>query len=225
MNTLDYTVANLGDALAGVVTQVIYFLPSLIIAIVLVIIGFVFGSILGRAVSHLVSILKIDRALDKAGLSKVMHGNMRITVSDILGGLVKWSVIISFLMAATQQLGMDAFAGFLWEILAYIPNVIVAALILVSTFLLADFVGKLVEGSAGAAGMKGGAAGAVAHYAILIVGVLAALAQLKIATGFMEILFTGLVAAISLALGLAFGLGGRDAAGRAIEKVEHRINS
>ena len=71
--------------------------------------------------------------------------------------------------------------------------------------------------------MKGGAAGAIAHYSILVVGVLAALAQLRIATGFMEILFTGVVASISLALGLAFGLGGRDAAARAIERMEDRI--
>ena len=218
MNIFENTTNLLGYSLANMLTGIINFLPSLLIALLLVILGFLFGGILGRAVSHLISILKIDQALKKVGFN-----NPNIKVAHILGLLTKWTVIISFVMTATEVLGLTQFTNFLQLILSYIPNVLVAALILVSTFLLADFVAKLVSHSASAAGVKGEMAGVVSKYAIVVVGVLAALAQLHIATGFMEILFTGVVASISLALGLAFGLGGRDAAARAVEKLENTL--
>jgi hypothetical protein len=222
MNTLQNTTNVLGESLTNVIIGLINFLPNILIAILIVIIGWVSGGILGRAVSHLISILKIDNALKLAGLSHMLNG-VNFSVSKLLGGTVKWGIIIAFLMAATQQVGLDAFAGFLWVIVGYIPNVIVAAMILVASFLLADFVSKTVSSSAKAAGVNGGIAGAISRYSIVTVGVLAALSQLKIASGFTEILFTGLVAAVSLALGLAFGLGGRDAAAKMLNKMENHF--
>lgn len=222
MNTLQNSANVLGESLTNVIIGLINFLPNLVIALILAILGWLFGGILGRAVSHLVSILKIDNALKSAGFHQMING-VNFSVSKILGGTVKWGIVIAFLMAATQQVGLDAFAGFLWVILGYIPNVIVAAMILVASFLLADFVAKMVSSSAQAAGVRGGAAGAISRYAIVIVGVLAALAQLKIASGFMEILFTGIVASASLALGLAFGLGGKDAAAKMLNKMENHF--
>ncbi len=219
MNTLTNSVNTLGETLTNVLLGVVSFLPNIIMAVVWVILGFVLGGILGRAAAHLVSILKIDNALKAAGLSQMLNG-VNFSLAKFFGGLVKWAIVISFLMMATQQVGLDAFAGMFWQIVAYIPNVIVAAMLLVATFLLADFVAKLVSSSAQAAGVKGSAAAAISRYAIIIVGSIAALAQLKIATGFMEILFMGIVASVSVALGLAFGLGGKDAAARAIAKME-----
>jgi len=215
MNILENTTNALGYSLSNIIIGIISFLPTLLLAFILVMLGFLFGGILGRAVAHLLSILKIDSTLAKMGMK-----SSTFSLSKILYVIVKWAIVIAFVMAATDVLGLNQFTNFLQLILAYIPNVIVAALILVSTFLLSDFVAKLVSGSADAAGINGAAAGAISRYSILVVGCLAALAQLHIATGFMEILFTGLVASISLALGLAFGLGGRDAASRAIEKME-----
>jgi ABC-type spermidine/putrescine transport system permease subunit II len=130
-------------------------------------------------------------------------------------------VILAFVLSASQVLGLYAFSSFLLFILGYIPTILVAALILVVTFLLADFVARLVSGSAKAANMPSGVASLVARYSIIVAGVISALAQLNIAAaGLLEIFFGGIVAALALALGLAFGLGGRDAAARCIEKME-----
>jgi Conserved TM helix len=219
MNTLTNISNLVGESLAGVLIKVINFLPNLIIAIILIILGWLFGGILGRAAAHLVHVLKIDTALSKAGLSQLLNG-VNFSFAKVLGGLIKWIVILSFLMAATQQLGLDTFSAFFWYIIEYIPNVIVAVMILIASFLLADFVAKIVSGSARAADLNGRVAGGIARYSIIIVGVLAGLTQLNIASGFMQILFTGLVAALSLALGLSFGLGGRDAAAKALNKLE-----
>lgn len=224
MNTLNYTLTNLGGSLTSVWHSVITFLPNVIIALVLLLAGWILGGILGRAVMHLVSLLRIDSALQKAGLDNLFNGmHKKVSVARAIGALVRWTIIIAFVIAATEQVGLYAFSGFLYAILSYIPDVLVAGLILIATFLLGNFVGGLVDGSAKVAGVSSGVAGIVARYAIIIVGILAALAQLQIAAGFMQILFTGLVAAISLALGLAFGLGGRDAASRAIEKMKDNV--
>jgi hypothetical protein len=219
MYTINNTASALGTSLTEVLMRVIGFIPNLVIALVLVFLGWILGGMLGRLVSHIVNLLRVDNALKAAGVSEVING-VSFSVAKALGALAKWSIIVSFLMAATQIVGLESFTGFFWLILSYIPNVIVAALILVASFLLGDFVAGMVAGGAKAAGVKHVFAALLSKYAIVIVGVLAALAQLKIAPEFMEILFTGVVAAVSLAIGLSFGLGGRDVAGRALEKIE-----
>ena len=222
MYTINNAIQTLGESLANVTIKIVSFLPSLVVAIVLVLCGWFFGKVLGRAAAHLIALLRIDKALEKAGLIEMING-VKFSVSSFAEALIKWAIITSFLMAATQVVGLDSFAGLLWIIISYIPNVLVAALILVSSFLLADFVAKMVTGSAKAAGISHGMAGLAARYSIVIVGILAALSQLKIAGGFMDILFAGIVASLSLAIGLSFGLGGKDAASRAIERIEKSI--
>lgn len=223
MYTITNTTQALGASMTEVIMKVVGFLPNVIMAILLVILGVIFGGILGRAVSHIIALLKVDKAIDAAGVHEMING-VKFSVAKILGGIVKWTVIISFLMTATQMVGLSSFAGLLWQMIAFIPHVIVAALILVASLLLADFVSKLVAGSSRVAGLKSNAGANIAKYSIIVFGVIAALSQLNIASDILNILFTGMVGAFSLALGLAFGLGGRDAAARAIEKVEQNID-
>lgn len=218
-SSLSETTNVLGGSLARVLEGIILFLPNLVVAVILVLVGWLFGGILGRAVTHLINLLKVDQTLKKIGLEESMSG-MNFNVAKILGGLVKWAIIVAFLMTAAQGVGLESFAAFLWTILGYIPNVIVAAFILIASFVLADFVFKLVSDGSRAAGVKHGAAAVLAKYSIVITGVLAALAQLNIAAGFTEILFTGFVGAVSLAIGLAFGLGGKDTAARMLSRAE-----
>jgi len=109
------------------------------------------------------------------------------------------------------------------DILVYIPQVIVAALVLIMAALVADFVGRLIEHSAKATGINAQFAATVSRWSILIIGgIFPALTQLRIAQGLVEVLFTGVVFALSLAIGLAFGLGGRDTAAHVLEKMRNR---
>lgn len=222
MNTLQIIGSTLKDTLLQVLNQVISYAPVVLIAVVLVVIGFVLGNILGRAVAHFITLLKVDRALGTAGLNNLSEQTgVKVSVAKTLGALVRWAIIIAFVLSASQVMGLYAFSSFLLFILGYIPTILVAALILVVTFLLADFVSRLVSGSARAVNMPSSVAAFVAKYSIIVAGVISALAQLNIAAaGLLEILFGGIVAAVALAIGLAFGLGGRDAAARAIEKME-----
>jgi hypothetical protein len=214
-------IIDLGSQLFLVINKVLMFLPNFIWALVIVLLGWIFGTILGRAVAHIFDILKLDHLFNALGL---VHLSKRtgheIGLGRAFGGLTKWTVIIAFFMAAANTLGLAYVSMFLMQLVNYLPNVFVAGFILVITSVLSGFTEKVIDGSVRSVGMKAGFAGTVAKYAIVFTGVLAALSQLNIVDVFANTLFIGIVAAVSLAFGLAFGLGGKNAAERAIEKIE-----
>lgn len=214
----------LGQALVDTTQTAIAFLPNVIIAIVVFALGWIFGAILSRAVTHIISVLRIDNMLHKAGMDTVSDkAGVRISVAGFFGGIVKWLVIVAFTIASAEILGLTQVTALLRDILVYIPQVIVAAIVLIMAALVADFVGRIVEHSVKATGINAHFAATVARWSILIVGgVFPALTQLRIAQGLVEVLFTGVVFAISLAIGLSFGLGGRDAAANVLEKMRNK---
>jgi len=215
----EYTM-NIGENLGQVFDKVFGFLPNLILALITLALGWVFGMILGRTVTHIFEVLKIDKLFNRLGLITLSKRiGYDVTISTAFGGLVKWSVIVSFLMVGVNILGLDYVSTFLLEIVSYLPNVFVAGFILIIASVLANFTEKIIDGSVRSVGMRAGYAGSIAKYAIIFTGILAALSQLEIMDLFAEALFIGIVAALSLAFGLAFGLGGKDAAARAIEKI------
>lgn len=197
-------------------------LPRLLTAIVLFIIGWVIAVSLGRLVAQIIRALKVDTALESLGAKELLsRAGFKLNSGGLIGNLVKWFFIIVFLMAAADVLGLQEVTAFLRDIvLLYLPNVIVAAFILITAALLADVVQRVVRGSAHAAGVTAaGFLGGVARWSIWVFAILAALYQLGIAGPFVQTLFTGFIAMVSIAGGLAFGLGGKDAAGKFLEKL------
>src|SRR3989338_3652323 len=202
------------------------FLPAILAAVIVFVIGWIVGVILYRVVVEVVRVLRLDEALKSAGVNEVArNAGFNLDVGRFLGTLVEWFVIIVFLVAALDILGLTRATIFLQTVvLLYLPQVIVAALILILGAIVAEVVKNLVAGSARAAGAHGAnLAGTVAKWAIWVTAILAALNQLGVATEFVQTLFTGIVVAASLAFGLAFGLGGKEAASRTIERVRSEI--
>lgn len=205
---------------------IVEFAPSLIVAIVIFVIGWVVGAVLGRVVSQVIGSLKVDNALRGAGLEDVLaRAGFELNSGQFLGALVKWFVIIVFLVASLDVLGLTQVNIFLQEVvLLYLPQVIVAVLILLVAAVIAEVMQSIVVGAAKAAHMSSAQFfGRVTKWAIWIFAILAALNQLGVATAFVQTLFTGVVVAVSLALGLSFGLGGQDAAARYLERVRGEI--
>ena len=98
----------LGQALVDTGMTLISFLPSVIIAIIVFALGWGFGAVLGRAVDHIVTALRIDRALHQAGFDKLSEkAGIRVSVAAFLGGVVKWSVVIAFTLASAEILGLS----------------------------------------------------------------------------------------------------------------------
>ncbi len=207
---------------------IVDFAPSLIVALVIFVIGWIVGSVLGRVIAQVVRSLKVDNALRSAGLEEVLsRGGFSLDSGAFLGALVKWFVIVVFLVASLDVLGLNQVNVFLQEVvLLYLPQVIVAVLILLVAAVIAEVMQSVVAGAAKAADMSSAHfLGSVTKWAIWVFAVLAALNQLGVATAFVQTLFTGVVVALSLAFGLSFGLGGQDAAARYLDRLRGEIGS
>jgi hypothetical protein len=203
----------------------ISFLPSLIGALLVFFLGLIVAVALGKAAEKVISVLKIDQVLDKMRVGeKFKQAGLEIHVAKFFGGLVKWFLILVFLMAATDILGLAQVTEFLNSIILYIPNVVVATVILSLAFLLGNFVYSVVRGSTRAAGvMSANLLATITKWAIIIVGMLAAIEQLGIAVSLINTIFIGVIAALSLAAGLAFGLGGKEEAAMVLRKLREEI--
>jgi len=218
-DTLVMSFQNLWGGVAG-------FAPKLIIAIIIFVIGLLVASILGKFIEKIVSSVKVDKAFQSVGVEEMLHkGGFTLNSGAFIGGLVRWFLIIVFLVASLDILGLTQVNEFLKNVvLGYLPNVIVSALILVVAAFIASAMQKVVVGSAKAAGAPSTHfLGGLTKWSIWIFAILAALYQLGIAGAFSQTLFTGFVAMVAIAGGLAFGLGGRDAASRYIEKLRKDI--
>ena len=206
---------------------VIGFLPQLVVALIILVFGWVIAIAVGRLVSQIVMGLKLDMALEGLGAKElVSRAGFKLDSGAFLGGLVRWFFIVVFLMTAVDVLGLREVTAFLRDIvLWYIPKVIVAVVILVAAAVLADVAQRLARGSAQAAHLPSAAfLGGVTKWSIWIFAILAALYELGVAGPFVQTLFTGFVAMVSIAGGLAFGLGGKDAAARFLERLRGDIN-
>ncbi len=204
------------------------FVPSLLGAIILFIIGWVVGSVIGKAITQLIDAIKLNKLFEGAGAQDLMNrAGMKLNVGGFIGGLVKWFIIVVFLMASLEIMGLTQVNDFLREaVLFYLPKVIIAVLVLVIATVIADTMRKLVQASAQAAHVRSAMMlGSIVKYSIWTFAFIIALSELGIASTFMQILFTGLVAALAIAFGLSFGLGGKEAAGRAVERFSHDMSS
>ena len=204
------------------------FIPSLLGAVIIFIIGWAVGSIVGKAISQLLAAIKIDKLFESAGAEDLMNrAGLKLNASGFIGGIVRWFVIVVFLMASLQIIGLTQVNAFLSEaVLYYLPKVIIASLVLIIATIIADAMKKLVQASAKAANLNSAnVLGSVTKYAIWIFAITIALSELGIATYFMQVLFMGLIVMLAIAGGLAFGLGGKEAAARAIENISKDVSS
>lgn len=216
----------LNNSFQALWTGIIMFIPSLIVALVILAIGWAIGAIISKGISKFMDMIKFDESLKKAGFEEfVKRAGLNLNSGHFLGSLVKYFIIVVFLIASFDVLGLGQVTSFLQQIvLGYLPQLIVAVLILLVGVVVGDVMGRIVVASSRTARLhSANLLGAVTRWAIWIFAILVALSQVGIAGAFIQTLFTGFVVAVSLALGLAFGLGGQNAAGRTIERIQNEI--
>lgn len=204
----------------------VQFVPNVLAAVIIFILGWVIGAVLARLVAQVVSALKVDHALRAANVDRVVErAGFKLNSGAFLGALVKWFFIVLGLLVALSVLGLSDVSMFLGAVvLGYLPQVIIAVLILMVAAVVADAVQRLISASAHAAGIRSAnLIGTIARWAIWIFAILAALNHLQVANDLIQPLFTGIVVALALAFGLAFGLGGQQAAAKMIEKMQHEV--
>lgn len=202
-------------------------LPQVALAILVLVVGWILGGVLSGVIRQVAQTLKLNEALDKAGVDNLSaRAGYNFNPAKFIGDLVKWFVILAFAVVAFDILGLQEVTTFMREVvLGYLPQVFAGVLILFAGLLVASAAQTLTLGMVKSGGSSHPELlGRVAYYAVITFSVLAALNQMQIAPALIETLFMGIVFALSLAAGLAFGLGGKEAAARYIDQATRGNN-
>ncbi len=216
------------NSLEEVWVRLTEFLPDLLLAIIVLVIGLLLAGWLGKLATKLINFLKLDDILTKSGFSpKVEAAGVKFNLAALTGWLVKWFFVIVVLITVTDILDWKQITEFLNAVVLYIPNVFVAIIILTIGLMTAHFVYNIVERAISVSKVPSVTIkplAALSKWSIVIFAILAALVQLGVATSLIEILFTGLVAMLALAGGLAFGLGGKEKASKWLDVIERELS-
>ncbi|MCA1715411.1 MAG: mechanosensitive ion channel [Actinobacteria bacterium] len=194
------------------------FLPQLVGAIIILIVGYIIAKVLQAIVGRVLQGVGFDGWMERGGIKQFFdRAQTNYTPATVIGSLVFWFVFIIALTMAADALGIPQVSEVLGQLIAFIPNIIAAILILILAALLANFVSGIVRGATGS-----GLLASVARYAIIVYAVFAALTQLDIAVELTAPTFLILLGAVALAAALAFGIGGRDLARDILQKAYNR---
>jgi hypothetical protein len=210
------------NAFANAVNLILTFIPRLIGFLIILIVGLIIAALVAKAVTMLLRKVGFDRMADRIGLTRFeQRMGVKMDAAGILGKIVYWFIVLIFLVPAADALGVPAVSNVLNSLVAYIPNVFVAILVLFLGALAATVVADLVRGVVASANIGNpNIFAGIARWAIIGFAALIALEQLKVAPDLINELFGAVVAAVAIAFGLAFGLGGQDAARRWLARGE-----
>lgn len=214
-------------ALTNALNLLLEFIPKLIGFLVILLVGWIVATLVSKGVTYLLRKVGFDHLSERIGLTRLeQRMGVRMDTAGILGTIVYWFLFLIFLVPAADALGVPAVSNILNELIAYIPNVFVAILVLFLGALGGTFVASVVRGATASANMGNpNLYATIARWAVIGFAAIVALEQLKIAPSIMNILFTAIVGGAALAFGLAFGLGGQDTARRLLNRTENTVSS
>lgn len=200
------------------------FMPKLIAALLLLFLGWLLAKVVRTATNHFLKLIHFDSIAEKSGIEAFFrHGGFNISLSRMLAELAYWLILMIVVVTVSNSLGLQMVADLFNKVVLYIPNIIVAILVLVFGTLLARLVNRLVFAYLNNMGVEGALGiSTLAEYAIQIFVVFVALEQLQIGTALLTAAFQIGFGAVCLALALAFGLGGKDWAAGVIERLSER---
>ncbi len=209
-NWYEVTIEKLTDLWGGFLN----FLPNVVGAIIVFVIGWFIAIGVGKLVTEILKKLRFNRIFERGVWKDALaKAEFKIDAAGFIGAIIKWILVIVFLMAAVEILGLREFAGLLRQLLAYLPNVVVASFIFVVAVILADILEKVVRASVESIRVGyGQLVGMIVKWSIWIFAISIILVQLGVGAVLVQTLFTGLVAVIVISAGLAFGLGGKEIA-------------
>jgi Conserved TM helix len=213
---------DIGSSLQTALTGLLAFLPKLIGFLVILIVGYVVARIVKAIIVKVLDRFHLDRRLHESPAGNyVERFSPGASPSRLVGGVSFWIIFIFALTAAIGALRIPAVTAFMNQVLAYLPNVIVAVLIFVIAAAVAGAAAGLAHRTMGDT-PTGDLVKTAVPALVLSVAFFMILTQLKIAPSIVEILFTAIVGALALGLALAFGLGGRGVAARILEEAYQR---
>ena len=213
------------EPVTAMLARVASFLPTLLGVFVILIIGWIVAGILKNLVVKLLKLIQLDTATEKAGLGDVLRrGGIRQTLSELVGVLIYWLVMLMVFMTALNALGMTVAASLLDKVIMYIPNVIAAMFILSLGIFFSSMIGTVVRTASSNAGItQAKFLGQLTQVVIMIFAIMITLEQLNIASSVLNLAINIVLASIGLAFALAVGLGSKDIAGKLVGDFVNKV--
>lgn len=211
--------AALTTSIAAALSLFLGAIPRVIGFVVILIIGWFIAGLLAAAVAALLRAVRFNDLAQSSGFSGfVRNTGVRKDPAGLLADIVKWFIRLIVLVVAFDALGLPAVSEVLQQLLLWIPNLVVAVVILVIAGLAANALGNLIRGATAQAGLGNpDLLATIARVAVWGFGIVVAVNQVGIAQTLVNTLFMGFIGALALAAGLAFGLGGRDTAAQIVQ--------
>jgi len=205
------------------------FLPTLFKVLVILVVGWLIAKLVQKLFTRLLKLLRLDVLSERAGIHRFLSkGEIKYTLSELLGTLIYWFMLLAVVITAINALGLTVAADLFGRVLLYIPKVIASIFILVLGMFFATFMNTTVRTAATNAGIaQSRMLGQIAQIAIVVFSVAIAAEQLEIGTRVISSALNILLGAIGLAIALAFGLGCKDMAAKSlhewIEKTKSKV--
>lgn len=210
-----------------VLTDFVLYLPKLVVALLVLVIGAALAKTFKRVLVKLMEALRLSNTFKKTPVEHFLtDADLGGKVEEVVGTVMYWLVMLVVIHTTVSILGLTSLTILIGKILSYLPNLFSSIIILFFGLLIAGIVESLVKGAVKSVdGKSSRLLGKVSSYAVMVITVLAAISELGIAQEFIFILFVGFVITVSLATGLAFGLGGKDVVNMALTQWYKKTKS
>jgi hypothetical protein len=201
--------------------RIIGFLPTLISVLLILVVGWIAASLIQKVITRFLKLARLDTVSERIGISNILtKGDINYTLSEIIGVLIYWLLMLVVVLTAVNALHLDVAALLLNQVILYIPNVIASVFILVLGIFFASIVANTVRTAAATAGVsQARSLGQFSQMIIVIFTVVEALKQLRVDVSVIELLITAVLFALALGTGLAIGLGCKDIANRHVSQL------
>lgn len=199
--------------------------PSIFWASFIFLVGIIISKFMERLFVAFLNKIRLNKILERMGLKETFSRiDIKMDGAKFFGEIVKWFFIIIFLMISFEILGLTDLTRFFQDIISYFPNIFIAGLIFIVSAFLADFSQKIVVGTLEKERITYSRfLGRSIRWIIWFFAILAILYQLQITPSLILVLLIGMVTTISIALGIAFGLGGKDLAAKILKELEEKF--
>ncbi len=212
----------------GLWESLVEYAPTFFGALLVLIIGWIIAVFLGKFVEKVILFTRVDRLSEKIGVkNEVKNFGFDLNFAALMGWIVKWFILIVTFVAVVDILNIQQLTLFLERLVLYLPNVVVAVIILAVGLIVGKIFKDGIERALQAFSVTerlSAFLGNLAKWAVFVFALMAALVQLGVASELIQILFTGFVLMLAVAGGLAFGLGGRDHASKVLDWVQGEMN-
>lgn len=201
-------------------TALLPYLSKLIAALIILVIGIILAKVLEKLIVQVLKVARFDILSEKAGIASILaKGEIKHSLSELLGIVIYWLLILVAAIITLTIAGLPP-TGYLDNAVAYAGNVVLSIFVLVLGLFLAAFIGQIVRTTASNAGMATAKnLGQIAQTVIIVITVLTVLPKLGVRTFILDTAVVVLLASTGLALGLAFGLGSKDIAGKIMSEI------